>query len=337
MTAHWQKIRRWPYYLLGSVLLLALISLVFPLFDASINLPLKARPPGPGHWLGTDALGRDLLGAIAKGASRSLFISIGGGLAASAIGVFTGSVSAFFADDLLKVSSKGVIMLFLLLLALLYGSLVLWPVVVIKNAWATGAAVSFFLLILLWLLYRFLDKIPVLRKKWIFPFDQLVQRFSEVFTVIPRLYLIVVFALIIPLNVFTLTLLLSLTSWVGISRLVRAEMIRVRSMPYIESARIMGIPEWRIYRKHALPNSLQPVATQVCFTMAGLLITESTLSFVGIGISPEVLSWGSIIHGYLENPQAWWLAFFPAVVIYVVVISYHAIGNDLDNRLHFPS
>ncbi|MEQ8534005.1 MAG: ABC transporter permease subunit, partial [Imperialibacter sp.] len=103
---------------------------------------------------------------------------------------------------------------------------------------------------------------------------------------------------------------------------------------YIESARVIGLSESKVFFRHALPNAIGPVATQVCFTISGLLIAEATLSFIGVGISPETVSWGSIIHGYLENLQAWWLAVFPGICIYLTVISLHALGNDLDRMYH---
>ncbi len=337
MTASPVKIRRWPFAILGFVAAISVAYLFLPSLQAEINLQLRTRPPGTGNWLGTDALGRDLLAALAQGASRSMAISLGAGIAASLVGVLIGSVSAFYGDDRLGISWRGIAFGLLLAVVVLYLLLVVWPVSLLQGSWHAASFITAGLLGAIWLLHGMAAKTFTFRKRWRLPLDQLLQRFTEVFTVIPRLYLIVSFALIVPLNVFTLALLLTTTSWVGISRLVRAEMMRVRSMPYIEAARIMGLPEHRIYWKHALPNSLAPVATQVCFTMAGLLVTESTLSFVGIGVSPEVLSWGGIVHGYLENPGAWWLALFPGLVIYVVVVSFHAIGNDLDRRFHASS
>lgn len=328
------KLRRWPIAILTSVLVIAVAGLVSSSLSPEINLQTKNLPPGQGHWLGTDALGRDLLFSLVTGASRSLFISLLAGLAASAIGTFIGSISAYFGDGRWKVPLAGLAVFLIGGLLLVYGALVLWPVAILQESGWIAFSATFAAGIACYPAYICLKRLPFLKRRVAVPLDRAIQRFTEVFTVIPQLYLVVVFAMLIPMNVISLGILLTISSWVGISRLVRAEMIRVRSMSYIESARIMGMSEWRIFIRHALPNALEPVATHTCFVMANLLIAESTLSFIGIGISPEVVSWGSIINGFIENTSAWWLAFFPALLIYLLVLSYHAIGKDIDKLLH---
>ncbi len=325
-------IRKWPLVLPGLVLVVTFATL----FAEQPQLQLESRslPPGPGHWLGTDGLGRDVWLSLLVGARRSMMISVGAALFGGIIGVAIGSISAFFGNDRLLIPTRNLITLFFSFLLIVYSVVVLVPVGSARGKGWLSLTVFLALVLLLLALWYGLKRLKLFGKRVSLPLDTATQRFTEVFSVIPRLYLVIVFAMVVPINMVSLIILFAITGWDVMSRLIRAEMLKVREMTFIESARIIGLPEWRVFFKHALPNAIGPVATQVCFTISGLLIAEATLSFIGIGISPEVVSWGSIIHGYLENLQAWWLALFPGIVIYLTVISLHALGADLDKAYH---
>ncbi|CAD5289508.1 MULTISPECIES: ABC transporter permease [unclassified Imperialibacter] len=326
--------RWWPLAMLGAILGVVVLTWFFDGLKPELRLDMRSLPPGAGHWLGTDTLGRDVWLSILAGSQRSILVSIGAALIGGSIGVGFGSVAAFFGNDRLRFTIRTYLTGLLLLLIAVYFAVVLWPTISSTGQVLAGALVVLLLVVSVVVIWWLLKRFGVLGDRMTFPLDTVTQRFIEVISVIPRLYLIVAFAMIIPINMFTLIMLFAVTSWDVMARMVRAEMLKVREMTYIESARVIGLSESKVFFRHALPNAIGPVATQVCFTISGLLIAEATLSFIGVGVSPETVSWGSIIHGYLENLQAWWLAVFPGICIYLTVISLHAVGNDLDRMYH---
>ncbi|MEQ8809194.1 MAG: ABC transporter permease [Imperialibacter sp.] len=326
--------RWWPLAMLGAILVVVVFTWFFEELKPALRLDMRSLPPGAGHWLGTDTLGRDVWLAILAGSQRSILVSIGAALIGGSIGVGFGSVAAFFGNDRLRFTIRTYLTGLLLLLIAVYFAAVLWPTISSTGQVLAGALIVLLLVVSVVAIWWLLKRFSVLAGRMTFPLDTITQRFIEVISVIPRLYLIVAFAMIIPINMFTLIMLFAVTSWDVMARMVRAEMLKVREMTYIESARVIGLSESKVFFRHALPNAIGPVATQVCFTISGLLIAEATLSFIGVGVSPETVSWGSIIHGYLENLQAWWLAVFPGICIYLTVISLHALGNDLDRMYH---
>jgi peptide/nickel transport system permease protein len=313
---------------------MALLSWGFPQLGPTLNLGSAELAPGLNHIMGTDALGRDVARSLVAGAQRSLMVSILAGLAGSVLGVVLGSIPAFFGDDRLKLSLAATFTIGFGLLLLLYCTFLVWPLAVYRTDLLAGVGIPALGLLALFSLNRGLRKVALFRKTISAPVDLLVLRFTEVFTVVPRLYFILAFAMVMRINLLTIVILFALTGWATISRLTRAEMLKVRAMPYIEAARLIGQTEWRVFMRHALPNAVGPLATQVCFTMASILVMEATLSFVGVGVSAELISWGSILHGYTDDLTAWWLVVFPGTVIYLTVLSFHALGQDLDLLFH---
>ncbi len=331
------RLRIWPVAIIGFFLLMALLSWGFPQLGPTLDLGSAGLAPDFDHIMGTDALGRDVVRSIMAGAQRSLMVSILAGVAGSIIGVVLGSVPAFFGDDGLKLSLANAFTILFGLLLLLYCALLVWPLAAYRTDVLAGVGIPAVGLLALFCLNRGLRKVTLFRKTIPAPLDLLVLRFTEVFSVVPRLYLILAFAMVMQINLLTIVILFALTGWATISRLIRAEMLKVRAMPYIEAARLIGQTEWRVFMRHALPNAVGPLATQVCFTMASILVMEATLSFVGVGVSAELISWGSILHGYTDDLTAWWLVVFPGTVIYLTVLSFHALGQDLDLLFHSRS
>ena len=173
MSSAADKLRRWPFVVLGVVAASAVIYLFLPFLQTEINLQLRAQPPGEDAWLGTDALGRDLLAALAQSASRSMVISIGSGIVASLLGVLIGSISAFYGDDLLGISWRGITFGLLLAMATLYLLFVVWPIALLQGAWYVAILITASLFGGFWLLYRLAARFVVPRKRWAFPLDKL--------------------------------------------------------------------------------------------------------------------------------------------------------------------
>ena len=113
----------------------------------------------------------------------------------------------------------------------------------------------------------------------------------------------------------------------AVLRLVRAQMLRVRTLPFVEAARAAGVPPLRVWLRHALPHALQPLRTALPLSVAGLLGLESTLSFLGIGLPPDVASWGRLMATIRNEPSAWWTFVMPGSCLIVSILSLNSLSR----------
>ncbi len=135
-------------------------------------------------------------------------------------------------------------------------------------------------------------------------------------------------------GIFNLILALSLGGWVGYARLVRAQVLAAREREYVEAARALGASDWRIVTRHILPNIIQPVIVQAAIGMAGAVLAEATMSFLGLGVPPPTASWGSMLNdGRAHLFDAPHLVLFPAAAVMLAVLSFNFIGDALRDYL----
>jgi peptide/nickel transport system permease protein len=135
-------------------------------------------------------------------------------------------------------------------------------------------------------------------------------------------------------GIFNLVFALALGGWVGYARLVRAQVLAAREKEYVEAARALGATDWRILVRHILPNIIQPVIVQGAIGMAGAILAEATMSFLGLGVPPPVASWGAMLNdGRAHLFDAPHLVIFPAVAVMMAVLSFNFIGDALRDLL----
>jgi peptide/nickel transport system permease protein len=135
-------------------------------------------------------------------------------------------------------------------------------------------------------------------------------------------------------GIFNLVLALSLGGWVGYARLVRAQVLAAREKEYVEAARALGATDSRILLRHILPNIVQPVIVQAAIGMAGAILAEATMSFLGLGVPPPTASWGSMLNdGRSHLFDAPHLVIFPAITVMLAVLSFNFIGDALRDLL----
>src|SRR5438067_5322491 len=135
-------------------------------------------------------------------------------------------------------------------------------------------------------------------------------------------------------GIFNLILALSLGGWVGYARLVRAQVLATREREYVEAARALGASDWRIITRHILPNIIQPVIVQAAIGMAGAVLAEATMSFLGLGVPPPTASWGSMLNdGRSHLFDAPHLVLFPAAAVMLAVLSFNFVGDALRDYL----
>ncbi|HTL53756.1 MAG TPA: ABC transporter permease [Planctomycetota bacterium] len=161
--------------------------------------------------------------------------------------------------------------------------------------------------------------------------DLAICRFIEIVICIPTFFLILlVLATVRNPGILWIMLILGLTGWPGIARLVRGEFLRLRTLDFVAAARALGLSDRKIILNHILPNALGPVYVAVSFGVAGAVLLETSLSFLGIGVQPPTPSWGEALHqAYAHIEQAWWLVLFPGIAILTTVLSFNLVGDGL--------
>ncbi|MDA3869755.1 MAG: ABC transporter permease [Gammaproteobacteria bacterium] len=159
--------------------------------------------------------------------------------------------------------------------------------------------------------------------------DLFMQRVIEVWSSMPELYLLIIFASIFQPSIWLLLVLLSLFGWMGLSDYVRAEFLRGRNMDYVRAAKAMGLSDFAIMRHHLLPNSLTPVITFLPFRISGSILALTSLDFLGLGVPPTTPSLGELLSQGKENIEAWWLSLGAFVVLVGTLMLLIFIGEAL--------
>ncbi|MGI9104139.1 MAG: ABC transporter permease [Terriglobales bacterium] len=150
----------------------------------------------------------------------------------------------------------------------------------------------------------------------------------------PGILLAIAFVAFLGPGIFNLILALSIGGWVGYARLVRAQVLATREREFVEAARALGATDWRVITRHILPNMIQPVIVQGAIGMAGAILAEATMSFLGLGVPPPVSSWGTMLNdGRSHLFDAPHLVLFPALAVMLAVLSFNFIGDALRDYL----
>lgn len=268
MRAWW---RREPLAAIGLLLLAGftlaavLAPWLAPADPAQIALRHRLLAPSPGHWFGTDELGRDILSRIVYGARVSLTVAVSVVGLSLAVGLVAGSVAGF------------------------YGG---WMDTVL-NVYLTNA-----------------------------------------FLALPGILLAIAFVAFVGPGLGNVVLALALSGWVNYARLVRAQVMAVREREFVEAARAIGATDLRILCRHILPNIVQPVIVQGAIGMAGAVLAEATLSFLGLGVPAPTPSWGAMLNDARSHLfDAPHLAVFPAAAVMLMVLGFNFVGDALRDRM----
>jgi peptide/nickel transport system permease protein len=267
------------------LVLLALAAGAAPLVEAllgvdgnEVDLLARFGAAGPGHPLGTDELGRDVLVRLLFGGQVSLTVALITAFAAAVIGAVIGLVSGYYGgwvDGLLMRLTDGVIALPLL------------PLLIIL------AAID-------------LSKIP----------------FLDGFDDSPSS------------SLYRIVLIITLVGWTTVARLVRGAALSLRSREYVLAARSMGAGGLRIMAVHILPNVMSPIIVATTLSVGNIILFESVLSFLGLGIQPPIASWGNMLNNAQELIyEAPALAFYPGIAIFLTVIAFNFLGDGLQDAL----
>ncbi|MCB0397632.1 MAG: ABC transporter permease, partial [Flavobacteriales bacterium] len=302
--------------------------------------------PMPGrfrHRLGTGKRGEDVLSGLIHGTRVSLTIGLLSMGIAALLGILFGSLAGYFGDNRLATTRGRFITVCIgLLLAWYYG----FSVRSFALADALSASNASILLSLMWSLLIFLGiclvswwtggyvaRIPGAEKKIYIPVDAAISRMIEILISLPNLVLIITIAAIAKPSMVNLMIIIGVTSWTGIARLTRAEFLKIRNLEYIQAGQALGFSEARVIFRHALPNAIAPALVAVAFGIASAILVESALSFLGIGVPADIVTWGSLLFSGREHFAAWWLVVFPGIAIFVTVTVYNLLGEGFRDAI----
>ncbi|MGY3090608.1 peptide/nickel transport system permease protein [Hymenobacter sp. UYAg731] len=314
----------WPQRLalgwLGWLVLVAAVAPLLPLpySPGTPDLAHMATPPfsAARHWLGTDPQGRDVLSTLVYGARTALLLTLPAALLAALVGGLAGAAAGFWGNTARMPLPYWLV-----------GAGGMWWGLQLPMP-PLGLAVALFGGVLAWLANSQKRQLPA----WPLPVNALVIGTATALDTIPRLIVVVAVVASIGLSALGLLAVLVLTTWPPLARLVRAQMLRVRRLPFVEAARAGGLSEGQVWFRHALPHALHPLRTALPLSMAGLLGLESTLSFLGIGLPPEVASWGRLLATVRNEPSAWWLLLFPSLVLTMSILSLSTLSRSTISR-----
>ena len=164
--------------------------------------------------------------------------------------------------------------------------------------------------------------------------DAIVLRLIEVMLCFPTLILILSLIAFLPPSIYNIMIAIGVTTWTGVARLVRGEFLKLRESDFALAARSTGLSDMRIIFRHLLPNALAPVLVSATFGVAGAILLESALSFLGFGVQPPTASWGEILKQSKEYVDfAWWLVMFPGVAIFLTVTAFNLVGEGLRDAM----
>ncbi len=164
--------------------------------------------------------------------------------------------------------------------------------------------------------------------------DEVIMRFVDVMLCFPSFFLILAVIAFLEPSLTNIMIVIGLTSWMGVARLVRAETLTLREREFVHAARLGGAGTWRVLLVHILPNAMPPVLVSATLGIAAAILTESALSFLGLGVQPPTPSWGNILmEGKDVMGIAYWLSIFPGLSILVTVLGYNLLGESIRDLL----
>jgi peptide/nickel transport system permease protein len=288
------------------------------------------------YILGSDHLGRDVLAGLIRGASPAFLIGFGAMLISLILGLFMGVPTGWYENAGMRFSRISAVALFLCLLFSVIISILAIQQLDGKNSFSLVIHWLIIILILSVIAYWFLKRdqtIPQDKLSIRFPIDSLVSRLIESLSAIPTLVLIMVFAaFFMRHSVWSLMIIIGILRWSTIARYSRAETIRLKSQPFIVLANRRYHSRIRMWVQDLFPHVAPSLVGLAAYSVAGAIMAEAALSFLGLGLPADVPSWGSLLSSATRYPSAWWLYLFPGLILVVILLALHKIGDDYLNQ-----
>jgi len=277
------------------------------------------------HWLGTTLRGCDVLAGIIHGTRYALLIGFFAALMSLVIGVSIGATSAFSNEGRIHFS---IFQLLICFIAFLFFYNLISNVefnIVFKLIIFSIALISFY----------FLSQLKYFRiNNFSINFEKIEMQLTILFSAVPRLFFVIAIMGIFDHSITTLIVLLGMTGWMEIARMMRSELKRIQGMDYYASAKLSGASRMRITIKHILPNVLPLIISIFSFSFGGAVLSEASLSFLGWGIAPDQVTWGALIMEGKDSLYAWWLVVFPGACLSICLYTLFSIGRKWNNETY---
>ena len=167
--------------------------------------------------------------------------------------------------------------------------------------------------------------------KWV---NAIIMRFIDIMLCFPTFFLILAVIALLEPSIINIMVIIGATSWMGMARLMAAEILSLKERDFIYAERAIGASDLRIIAKHLIPNAMAPVLVSITLGIAGAILVESSLSFLGIGVQPPTPSWGNILsEGKAVMGAGWWMMLFPGLAIFITVLGYNLLGEGIREKL----
>lgn len=284
------------------------------------------------HWLGTNMRGADLLSQIIYGTRISFFIALTGTVFSFIIGAVLGCIAGWYGPGKSKVPV-------LLILAVIV--FVFLEVHVNTNFYA-GKDQFFANIFLLFVILSFMifiiksEGAAIMKFRVLISFDGIIQRFSELFSAIPRFVFILAIVQLFEPSYGSVIFILAISGWVEISRILRSEIQRMKNLDFVEAARLSGVQGIRLFTNQLLPNLWPSLIVVLLYSFAGNIAIEASLSFLGFGLPADVVTLGSLVASGKSYFEAWWLVVFPGLWISGFIYSLFSVSRRLrTNQLNY--
>ncbi|MBK9255197.1 MAG: ABC transporter permease [Saprospiraceae bacterium] len=280
----------------------------------------------PVHWLGTDRLGRDVASGLIYGARTALVIASLTVFIAFLIGSFTGVFAGYYMNSGIRLNLFQYFVLITVPFVCLY---YLFSEFILFD-YSPGIFVLLFIpgMTVVCLLIRIFGRLRFL-VKYHFPLDLILVKIIEIRKSIPALFLVLAFLSLFRYgSVWNIIIILSVLLWTEFARYARAETLAVKEENYVLAARVMGLTDLQIMFRHIFPNIASSLIVLACFSAAGAVLLESTLSFLGIGLPAEAVSWGRLL-AEGRNMRSWWLVIFPGLCIFFLILSLNVLSDRI--------
>jgi len=194
-----------------------------------------------------------------------------------------------------------------------------------------SVSVGFFAVLITLIIGCFIGMLSGYFGGWV---DSVLMRFTDIMLCFPTFFLILLVIAFFEPNIYNVMIVIGLTSWTGLARIVRAEVLSVREREFVLASQMLAVKKPRMFVTHILPNVISPIIVYAALAIGSAILTESGLSFLGLGVQPPMSSWGQILmQGKDYIYLAWWLSVFPGLIILLTVLSFNLIGESLRDIL----
>jgi peptide/nickel transport system permease protein len=303
------------------------------------KLPSKYR-----HLLGTDKYGSDVFAGIIHGARISISVVLGSLAILLSIGIFFGGIAGYLGNNKWKIQRGEYYFLFIgIFLGFFYGFYVRNYTLIDAftasplsgvSSLVFSLAIFFLILYLVMKIGRLFSFISFFKQEIQVPLDTFIVKLIEIKSSIPGMVLLLTFSILFSeKGISTLIFIIGLSSWTGVAQLVRAEVLKINNMLFIEAGKSLGFSHFRILFHHIVPNALLPISIAVLQSISSIIVAEAALSFLNIGLAPDEISWGKMLSMARESDiDKWWLVIFPGGMIFLTVVSIYQIMRYFNEK-----